>query len=226
METTPEKNTEAQAPVVPEVKKQSVFKKPWMQSLIGIVVVFAALALFFVVRSNLSTVKIDDSTITAPVINLAATTAGTLNATYVQEGDQVLANTPLARVGTEVITSQVAGTITNIQTDIGTGYQPGQTVVSMIQPSDLRVVGQIAENKGLSKLSVGQTAVFTVDAFGSKKYYGVIDSIAPTANTSDVVFNISDQREEQNFDVKVRYDVTAYPELKNGMSAKLVINVK
>jgi len=210
----------------PTQTKESLFKKPWMHSLIGIVVIFGILALIFVVHNQLTTVNIDNSTITAPIINLSASAAGTLEDTYVQEGDEVLANTPLARVGTDVITSKVAGIITSIQKDVGQTYTPGQTVVSMIQPSELRVVGMIEENKGLDKLAVGQPASFTVDAFGSKKFYGVIDSIAPTSNASDVVFNISDAREEQIFDVKIRYDVSAYPELKNGMSAKIVVTVQ
>ena len=32
--------------------------------------------------------------------------------------------------------------------------------------------------------------------------------------------------EEQIFDVNVRYDVAAYPQLKNGMSAKLTVDIK
>lgn len=207
-------------------KKESIFKKPWMHSLLGIVVIFSALGIFFVVRNNLATVKIDNSTISAPIINLASTTPGTLDDTYVQSGDEVLANTPLARVGTEIITSSVPGTIVSIQKDLGRSYKPGETIVSMIQPSELRVVGKIEENKGLEKIAVGQTAVFTVDAFGSKKFYGVVDSISPTSNAGDVVFSISDKRQEQIFNVKVRYDSKAYPELKNGMSAKLAINIK
>ena len=207
-------------------KKTSVFRKPWMQSIVGIVAIFVVFGLFFVIRNEIDTVSIENSSISAPIINLSPTTSGTLKASYVQAGDIVAANTPLALIGTEVITSQVAGTIISIDNDLGTTYAPGQTVASMIQPSELRVVGQIDENKGLSKLSVGQPATFTVDAFGSKKYYGVIDSIAATSNASDVVFNISDEREEQIFDVKIRYDVTAYPELKNGMSAKVTVQIK
>lgn len=207
-------------------KKESILKKPWMQSIIGLVLVFGALGLFFVIKSSLSTVLIDKSSIAAPVINLSATAPGTLEDTYVQAGDSVLANTPLARIGTELITSKVDGTIVSIQKDLGKSYKSGETIVSMIQPSELRVVGQIEENKGLADLAVGQTATFTVDAFGSKTYYGVVDSIAPTSNTGDVVFSISDKRQEQIFNVKVRFDVRAYPELKNGMSAKLAIKIK
>ena len=218
--------TETKTQEKPAASKQSALKKPWVQSIIGIVVAFGLLGLFFVIRGQLDTVKIDNSQILAPVITLSSTTGGTLNDMYVQNGDEVAANTPLALVGTEVITSKVAGVITDANQTTGATFAPGQTVVSMIEPSALRVVGQIQENKGLSRISVGQPVTFTVDAFGSKTYYGVVDSVSATSNASDVVFNISDEREEQNFDVKVRYDTTAYPELKNGMSAKIVVHIK
>ena len=65
--------------------------------------------------------------------------------------------------------------------------------------------------------------MFTVDAYGAKEYHGVVDSVSPTARTSDIVFSISDKREEKQFDVKVKYDIYAYPELKNGMSVKMWI---
>ena len=48
----------------------------------------------------------------------------------------------------------------------------------------------------------------------------------PTAESSDVVFTVSDQRQEQNFDVKIKFDTTLYPELKNGMSAKIWVYKK
>jgi len=54
----------------------------------------------------------------------------------------------------------------------------------------------------------------------------VVDEVDPSSNQSDVVFNISDQREEQQFDVKIRFNTQEYPELKNGMSAKLTIFTK
>jgi hypothetical protein len=37
------------------------------------------------------------------------------------------------------------------------------------------------------------------------------------------VFSISDKREEREFEVRAIYDTNAYPELKNGMSAKMWI---
>ena len=60
-----------------------------------------------------------------------------------------------------------------------------------------------------------------MDAFGSQVFKGVVDEVSPTSNQSDVVFNISDQRPTNQFAVKVRFDPAQYPQLKNGMSAKV-----
>jgi multidrug resistance efflux pump len=112
--------------------------------------------------------------------------------------------------------------------DVGQLVSPsaGSYVVQMIDPSDLRVVGHLDENKGLSKIAVGDAAMFTVDAFGSKSYQGIVDEISETSRASDVVFNVSDERPTNEFDVKVRFDPEKYPELKNGMSAKIWVYVK
>jgi hypothetical protein len=64
---------------------------------------------------------------------------------------------------------------------------------------------------------------FTVDAFDGKEFEGRVESVSETSHAGDVVFNISDQRQTQNFDVKIWYDVNRYPELQNGMSAKVWI---
>ena len=103
---------------------------------------------------------------------------------------------------------------------------PSDAIVTTIDPSALRVVGQLDENKGLTRIKVGDPVSFTVDAFGGQQFTGVVDEIAPTANATSVVFNISNSRETQQFDIKARFDTSAYPELKNGMSARMKIFVQ
>jgi multidrug efflux pump subunit AcrA (membrane-fusion protein) len=154
---------------------------------------------------------------------LAPTVGGTLEQVFVSVGDSVLDSAPIARVGNQLIKANSAGQILSIDTNIGDNFTLSQAVATMIDPSALRVVGQVEEDKGLADIKVGQSAVFTVDAFGSKKYSGIVDQISPTSNAGDIVFNISGARQENNFDVKVRFNVNQYPELKNGMSAKLWI---
>ena len=171
-------------------------------------------------------VSIENSTIEAPEIDLAPTTSGVLENMYVKAGDVVTANEVVARVGDGLIQTKIAGIVTKADASIGQQYSSGQTVVAMIDPTALRVVGQIDENKGLNKIAVGQYVVFTVDAFGSQKFTGVVDEISPEAQSSDIVFQISDQREEQIFDIKARFDTTQYPNLKNGMSARMWVYTK
>ena len=170
-----------------------------------------------------SRVYVENSTVSAPVTTLSPTVGGTLQEVFVSVGDLVQTSAPIARVGNELIKAKSDGQIVSINTNIGAAFAAGQTVAGMINPSDLRVVGQVQEDKGLKDIRIGQEAIFTVDAFGSKQYSGIVDQINPTSNAGDIVFNISSTRQENDFDVKVRFNVSQYPELKNGMSAKLWI---
>jgi multidrug resistance efflux pump len=178
-------------------------------------------AIFAYISYSNRSVSIDKSDIEAPEIDLAPTTAGTLNDMLVKAGDAVTANQVVARVGDELLKTKVAGIITKADATVGQSYDPGQMVVAMIDPSQLRVVGHLDENKGLDRIRVGQYVTFTVDAYGSKQYTGIVDEVSPEARSGDIVFTISDKRQEQVFDVKVRYDATLYPELKDGMSARI-----
>ncbi len=170
-----------------------------------------------------SRVYIENSTISAPVINLSPAVGGILQEVFVNIGDNVQISAPIARVGNELIKAPSVGQILSINTNAGASFGPGQPVATMMNREDLRVVGQVQEDKGLKDIKIGQTAIFTVDAFGSKQYPGIVDQINPTANSGDIVFNISGARQENDFDIKARFDISQYPELKNGMSAKLWI---
>ncbi|MGD1003353.1 MAG: HlyD family efflux transporter periplasmic adaptor subunit [Minisyncoccia bacterium] len=191
---------------------------------IGILVVIGGVGagLYYYVSSK--TVYIDLSQIQAPLINLSPANSGVLQAMYVNPGDVVTANEPIALVGNQVVEAQTAGEIVTINNNIGQymNTMTGQgTVATMIDPTQLRVVGNLDENKGLDNIQVGDSATFTVDAFGGQTFKGVVDEVAPTSEQSSVVFNISDQRPTNQFAVYVRFDPTQYPQLKNGMSAKI-----
>lgn len=189
-----------------------------------LILAVAGMAAYLIISG--ATIAIDSASVSAPLISLSPTAPGRLNAVYANEGDILPANTPVALVGTEVIKTKVAGLIVQVTDTVGAQVAPGEVVAQMIDPSQLRVVGKIDETKGLAQVHVGDPVSFTVDAFGGQTFPGVVDEIAPTSNQSDVVFNISNQRETQQFDIKVRYDTSAYPQLKNGMSARLWIYKK
>lgn len=186
-----------------------------------LIIIAGAVGAYLILTSG--RVSIDTASIQAPLIGLTSTVPGVLDAVYVHTGDTVSANQPVASVGTQIITSKVAGLVVSVNDTVGAQVNAGIDIVTMIDPSQLRVVGRIDENKGLAQIRVGDPVSFTVDAFGGQKFNGIVDEIAPTSNQSGIVFNISSQRQIQQFDIKVRFDVSAYPQLKNGMSARMWI---
>lgn len=161
--------------------------------------------------------------ILAPTVELSSQNGGSLQKLFVEEGDLISQNSNIAQVGNEIITSKSGGMITSVRKEIGKNFNPGEEVVTMIKQDDLRVVARVEEDKGLDQVKLGQPVFFTVDTFGSKEYSGIVDEITKTARTSDIVFNISSQRQLQEFEVKIRFDRGKYPELLNGMSAKVWI---
>lgn len=171
-------------------------------------------------------VYVDKAEVSAPHIDLAPTTSGVLQAVYVKEGDEVPADTVVARVGNELIKTKTEALIVAVHADIGKSFAPGTPVVTVIDPTELRLVGHLEEDKGLHRVEVGDSATFTVDAFGSKTYVGTVDEVAPASRDSDLVFSISDKRESKVFDIFVRFDVSMASELKDGMSAKLWVNTQ
>jgi len=168
-------------------------------------------------------IAIEDASIQAPTVALSPNTPGVLQEVFVREGDIILPNSVVARVGNELVKSLSGGIITSVSNSIGAVTNPASPVVTMVNPSQLRVVGQLAEDKGLANVEVGQRATFTIDTFGSKEYVGVVDEVSAVPHQAGIAFSISDARTVKDFDIKVRFDVSKYPELKNGMSAKITV---
>lgn len=178
---------------------------------------------FFYWKSSSSKIYVEKAEVSATIINLSPKTAGQLNSAFVKEGDEVSANTPIVKVGNDLVKAKVAGVVLSVRSDEGALVAAGQAVATMIDKNELRVIGQVPEDKGLSDIKIGQQAYFTVDAFGSKQYYGTVDEISPVSRDASLTFNISDKREVKDFDVKIRFDLSQYPELKQGMSAQVWI---
>lgn len=203
--------------------KPNFFHRPAVQSIIGIVLAGLALGAFLYWKSTSSYVSIDASEISAPMIAIGPETGGILAEVYVKPGDIVSPGEALARVGSETLSAKIQGLVIDVKNAPGQVFAAGAPVVTMIDQDQMRVVGKIDENKGLSKIKAGDSATFTLDAFGGMVFTGIVDEVSPTSNQSNVVFSISDKRETKQFDIKVRYDIAAHPEFKNGMSAKIKV---
>jgi multidrug resistance efflux pump len=203
-----------------------ILKRPWMHSLISFVVIFGLLAIFLFWQAQKNTIFIENSDLEAPIVNISTTSPGILNALYVKEGEKIEANSQVALVGSQIISAKVGGIVSSAPIVLGAYFVPGQTVVSIVNVDEMKAVGQIDETKGLGDVKSGQRATFSVDAFPGRTYEGVVDQVSPTSNDSGVVFSISDKRPVKNFDVKVRFNIAQYPELKSGMSAKITVYTK
>ena len=226
MEKDIEKKPARNASSIADAGGESFLKKPWVLSAVSFIVIFGLLGIFSYWQESSNTVFIENSNLEAPIINLAPSSAGTLNALYVKEGDVIPANAQVALVGSQIISTGDGGLVATAPDVLGSYFAPGQTVVSVVNTSQMKVVGQIEETKGLDRIKVGQRATFTVDAFPGKNYEGVVDNISAVSDNTGVVFNISDQRPIENFDVEVQFNVAQYPELKSGMSAKITVYTK
>ena len=128
-------------------------------------------------------VYIEKSEINAPIITLSPQNSGVLEKIFVKEGQSVLENMIVAQVNGNPIRAKEDGLIISIQDTSGQIVTSQTPVVQMIDPEKFRVIGHIQEDKGLNESQVGQRVIFTVDAFGSKKYEGIVESISPTFAT-------------------------------------------
>jgi len=186
-------------------------------ALVGIVAGFVYL------RIAQSRVYDEKAEVQAPEITLAPLKPGILQEVYVREGQIVPKNFVVARVGDELVKAKEGGLVIIAAKETGKVASPNEPVVTIINPNELRVVARVEENKGLDRIKIGQRVVFTVDAFGSKEYQGIVDEIGSSSRESALAFSISQQRPTREFNVKIRFNVSQYPELKNGMSAKVWI---
>jgi hypothetical protein len=186
-DTTPQKNTQAL----------------WIRTGIIVVVIAALAAGFIYWRLTSSSVYVDAASIDAPLIDLAPSQAGTLEEVYVNVGDEVPQNATVARVGNELIKSKVSGVIVSEPDTIGALISPGEAVVTMVDPTQLRVIGKVDENKGLSRsrLRLMRSAHRNSPALSTRSHRH------RTSRGSCSIFRT--QRETQQFDVKARFDTTA-----------------
>ena len=145
-------------------------QKKTIKWLVGIIIIACCgLGVYLYLSSQY--VYIDQSVIEAPIISLASSNSDVLQAIFVKDGDAVKVDEPIARVGDQIIKANVDGFIVTINKNIGQ-YEnalSGQaTVATMIDPTQLRVVGLLDEDKGLVDIKVGDVSKFTVDILGPR----------------------------------------------------------
>lgn len=185
-------------------------------------VLFVAGGMFFW-QIRQGRVVIDDSLVQDPITSIGPATPGKLTEIDIYENELVKKGDPIAVVNGTTLYADTAGLIIMANNQIGSIVSAQNPVAQMIDPSTMRIAGTLDENKGLSDVKVGQVVSFTVDALPEKTFWGYVDEISPSAKTTQVAFSISSERPTQQFVVYARFDAGKYPEIKNGMSAKMTV---
>jgi len=73
------------------------------------------------------------------------------------------------------------GLVSERPVNAGDVVQPGTAIVSVVNPSSMRLEGSVPAEQ-LSSLKVGTPVIFTVNGYGSQTFTGRIDRINPTAD--------------------------------------------
>ena len=192
----------------------------------ALLVIFVAIALigsYLFYQLLRDRVPIEDSLVQAPIITLSPEAPGKILDIKVYEGEKVKRGDALAIVGTNSLNAYQDGLIVAVDNAIGSIASAQTPVVQMINFADMRVAGTIDENKGLDSVKIGQIVSFTVDALPGEIFWGYIDEISPTAKQTQLQFSVSSERPTQQFLVYARFNAYAYPQIKNGMSAKMTV---
>jgi len=205
----------------------SKLKNPKFLKVAGsILLLIIILVSYFVFQKSTGRIHINNSLIQSPVITISPSTMGTVAEIDVKEGQTVQEGDTLAVVGSETLRADTDGLIISAPDLTGSTVSSQTQLIQMIRPVNVRVSGTIDENKGLSSIKVGQVVSFTVDALPGKTFWGYVDEISPSAVAAQFSFSTSTERATQQFTVYAKFDSSAYPDIKNGMSAKMVVYTK
>ncbi|HUD45145.1 MAG TPA: efflux RND transporter periplasmic adaptor subunit [Patescibacteria group bacterium] len=201
-----------------------LFKDPKTRRIvISIFLAIILVAAYLFYNLNVNRVFIDNSLMQAPIISVSPDQPSKLTEIDVYEGETIKKGDQLAVTSTQTLRADTDGLIVMANTQIGSIVSSANPVVQLIQQPDLRVAGTLDENKGLNNVRVGQVVSFTVDALPGQTFWGYVDEIGPTAKQSQIAFSISTERPTQQFVIYARFNSAAYPQIKNGMSAKMTV---
>ena len=129
--------------------KKNIFQNQAVRFILIILVLVGLYFAYNAWQSSNNKIFIDQASIFAPEVDLTSPQSGILKEVYVVEGETVLAHTDIARVNNALIRSSAAGQIVTVNSGIGRNVAPGETLAVMIDPTEMTVVGQLPENKGL-----------------------------------------------------------------------------
>jgi HlyD family secretion protein len=115
------------------------------------------------------------------------------------------------------ISSPIDGTITQLNVELservlGSGFSQGTNIMTVADLSNMEAVVEVDEND-VVLVSVGDTALVSVDAFSDDEFKGIVSQIGNSAQSS----GFGTQEQVVNFEVKIKL-IDVDPKLRPGMS--------
>jgi len=190
---------------------------------IAVIVIIAVIGGWLFFELFHARIFIDNSLIDAPIVSVIPQTTGILNDMRASEGQLVHKGDVIAVVNGEPLVTNTDGIVIMANRAVGSSVSSLNPVVQIINQPQMRVAGTIDENKGLNDIRVGQVISFTVDALPGRVFWGYVDNVSPSAKQTQLAFSISSERPTQQFIVYAKFNAAAYPDIKNGMSAKITV---
>lgn len=205
-------------------KIYNLLKDPKSRKIVIVVaILITLLGVYVYYEKTANRVSINNSIVQAPIITVSPSYSGKVLDVNVREGQHVSVGDELVTVGSETLRADTDGIIISASDLKGSSVGPQTQLIQMINPVNLRIQGTIDEDKGLNKIKVGQVVSFTVDALPGNTYWGYVDQVSPSAKSSGFTFSTSTERVTKQFVVYAKFDSTAFPSIKNGMSAKMKV---
>jgi HlyD family secretion protein len=123
------------------------------------------------------------------------------------------------------IYSPMDGTITQLNVELservlGSGFSQGTNIMTVADLSNMEAVVEVDEND-VVLVSVGDTALVSVDAFSDEEFKGIVSQIGNSAQST----GFGTQEQVVNFEVKIKL-IDVDPKLRPGMSCNADIETE
>jgi len=206
-----------------------------VNALVLLAVVAVAGIVGWVVYNNYYYYSTDDAHLTAPVVNVASTAAGTLQTFTIKIGDTVAAGQTVGTVATADnrtvnVVAPIGGTILQVPGVAGQMVSPGLPIAQMANLGSVSVTAYVDETS-FKDIGLGKSVDVYIDAYSDTSFSGHITqvvnasadqfSLLPTQDFGSGNFTKVSQR----IPVIIALDGNGGKTLTPGMSAEVRIHI-
>lgn len=150
--------------------------------------------------------------------NLASAKENVIAAKFTLEQANANVKEANANLAKTTVYSPVAGMVSKLSIELGdrilgTSQMAGTEIMRISNLTNMEVNVAVNEND-INRVAIGDSAMIQVDAFGDKKFRGIVTEIASSSTSLGVASPVD---QVTNFSVKVRIITGSYRHIKNGV---------